>query len=110
MGKVDSIGSGLIRLRQPLDRATNLDTTLITDFFFAFSRFEYALKRAGYVRANDDGYAEANWAAFGRSIRRLYERDRDQNPTFSEAVDYLINNPPTARFTVIDPQDGSRRV
>ena len=34
------------RLSRPL-RHAHLDRNLITEFFFAFSRFEYALKRGG---------------------------------------------------------------
>lgn len=93
VSKAPGIESDFIQMRQFLD-GVDLSTDLITEFFFVFSRFEYALKRAGYVRSNHQGYAEANWAGFARSVRRLYERDRDQNPTFSAAVDYLLDNPP----------------
>lgn len=89
--ETNSTGPDLIRMMRPLEEA-DLNLDLITRFFLVFSRFEYALKRAGYVRSNEDGYAEADWAAFGRSVRRLYNRDR--SPALSEATEYLLSNPP----------------
>jgi len=44
------------RLSRPL-RHAHLDSNLITEFFFVFSRFEYALKRAGFVKS----YCQMLW-------------------------------------------------
>jgi len=43
------------------------DTKLFFDFFFVFSRFEYALKENGFCDPNIDE-ASPNWDAFARSL------------------------------------------
>ncbi len=75
---------------RPLQRA-HLDSNLITEFFFVFSRFEYALKRAGYVKPKRRN-AEPDWDAFGDSIEQRYSRE--DNPELAKAVDYLLHKPP----------------
>src|SRR3712207_6356752 len=75
---------------RPLQRA-HLNRNLITEFFFVFSRFEYALKRAGFVRP-DRRNAEADWDAFGDSVEQQYAFDEDGELTTS--VNYLLSDPP----------------
>jgi hypothetical protein len=62
------------------------------DFFFAYSRFEYALKRAGFLY-HERRYAEANWEAFGVEIEPAYERARRPRE-LDEAIRYLLDHPP----------------
>src|SRR5215204_332836 len=75
---------------RPLRRA-QLDSNLIIDFFFDFSRFEYALKRASYVNSRN-GYVEADWKGFARAIATRYRVDH--TPAFRQAATYLLENPP----------------
>jgi hypothetical protein len=50
----------------PPDR---LDRDLVLTFFWTFSAFECALKREGFLRAGRSANAEADWTAFGKSLR-----------------------------------------
>lgn len=44
------------------------------DFMFWFSRFEFALKKAGYLKSSDAGKkAEPNWDMFVKKNRARYE-------------------------------------
>src|SRR5215212_4662641 len=72
-------------------RRARLDSNLIIDFFFDFSRFEYALKRTGYVNSRN-AYVEADWKGFTRAIRHKYRMD--YTPAFRQAATYLLENPP----------------
>lgn len=68
------------------------DRELVFRFFVFFSRFEYALKRVGFVRRRDRARAEVDWDAFANSLR---ERFADvENPDFQEAINFLQNDPP----------------
>ena len=64
--------------------------TLI-EFFVVFSRFEYALKRAGYVSGNDKR-ASANWDKFASDMEDAFRPD--QTAELQHAVAYLQDSPP----------------
>ncbi len=82
---------GRRQISRPL-RNARLDRNLITDFFFfAFSRFEYALKHAGYLKPNRRG-AEPDWDAFGDAIEQRYSIR--ESPELAKAVRYLLDEPP----------------
>ena len=77
--------------RQAIEQiAQREDRALAIVFFLFFSRFEYALKRAGFVRGLDD--AQADWAEYGRRHVTLLQADQDDS--FRQAVDYLRQSPP----------------
>jgi hypothetical protein len=59
-------------------------------FFFFFARFEYALKRVGFILRSKD--AKADWLADGRFHSDLIEKSKEED--FREAVAYLENSPP----------------
>ncbi len=59
-------------------------------FFLIFSRFEYALKRSGYVK--DGGYLQADWEKFGDDIIDAFESQKCEQ--LLEAIDYLNKCPP----------------
>lgn len=63
---------------------------LAIDLFRTFSRFEYALKAAGFH--NGDGAAEANWRDFALSVAALFDDPQDE--VFKEAIDYILSSPP----------------
>ncbi len=74
-------------------RGMYLDQSLTMDFFSNFSRFEYALKEAGYVKRNEQyGNAEIDWRKFRRAIRHSY--NPEMNPEVADAVEYLFSEPP----------------
>lgn len=68
-------------------------------FFVFFSRFEYALKRSGYVYASADRVA-ANWDRFASRYCTLFNRDSDIR--LRAACDYFTSNPPKKQI-----RDGS---
>ncbi len=74
-------------------RGMYLDQCLVMTFFSDFSRFEYALKEAGYVKRNEQyGNAETDWRKFRRAIRHSY--NPEMNPEVADAVKYLFSEPP----------------
>jgi len=64
---------------------------LASDFLGIFSRFEYALKAAGYAQSQR-GYAEPNWRRFGQAIAGRF--DAAASPELDASVAYLLANPP----------------
>jgi hypothetical protein len=66
---------------------------LVTDLFIVFSRFEYALKRSGYLRQNIHD-AEPDWDTFGTKNENKQRFDSDANAEFKQAVEYLVKHPP----------------
>jgi hypothetical protein len=60
-------------------------------FFLAFSRFEYALKRSGFVRGSSER-VEADWDGFASEHR--YALDPDSDPGLRAAVNYFEAHPP----------------
>ena len=62
------------------------------EFFLIFSRFEYALKRSGYVKENR-GYIEADWSKFGK-----YIEPKTEFTEITEAKKYLLERPPRKRI------------
>jgi len=71
--------------------------TLATEFLGVFSRFEYALKAAGFVRG-DHKRVEADWDTFARQIAPKFKRTR--NPQLDVAVKYLLTQPPRRQVIV----------
>lgn len=58
--------------------------------FRTFSRFEYALKAAGFHEGN--GPAKPDWERFARSIPDLFDDPSDRD--LSQAVHYMLSCPP----------------
>ena len=73
------------------------DPELVWTFFLAFSRFEYALKRVGYINTRN-GNVSANWQRFASVNRRRFDLNRD--PELLAAYDYLISRPPKKQASV----------
>jgi len=68
-----------------------INKDLVVEFFIYFSRFEYALKRAEYIRGNSKG-AEAYWDKFVDEIKEAF--DAKINTELEKAVNYLLSHPP----------------
>lgn len=65
---------------------------LINEFFVTFSRFECALKAAGFANG-DNNKVSPNWDTFTASIRESF--DNEQRPEIlNTAIGYLSNHPP----------------
>lgn len=70
---------------------------LVVQFFVTFSRFEYALKRAGYVKGSH--YASADWNSFAK--KKLETKIASvQNPEFIKAKAFLLDAPPQKQIVV----------
>jgi hypothetical protein len=71
---------------------------LFQEFFFVFARFEYAMKRAGFARANVSP-VEPAWWTLGEQMRDLAV---PQGSKLHEAVSYLCASPPLYLHAVND--------
>jgi len=58
------------------------------EFFVLYSRYEYALKRAGYIQKD----VEANWDKFAKDIKGQFEASTSDQ--LKSAVKYLRERPP----------------
>jgi hypothetical protein len=67
------------------------DQDLVFSFFAVFSRFEYALKRSGFLK-RQDGRAEPNWDEFANTLRGKLSEVPDAQ--FIEARRFLLAEPP----------------
>ena len=64
---------------------------LVFRFFLVFSRFEYALKRAGFTSGSTEVVHPA-WECFSSRYRSVF--NPSQTPDLRSACDYFIANPP----------------
>jgi hypothetical protein len=62
-------------------------------FFAAFSRFEYALKVAGFTKAETKG-AEADWDRFAIEIAVSFDQRITSDAVLKAAVEELVTEPP----------------
>jgi len=82
--------------------------TIVTRFFRDFSRLEYALKRAGYVKPRGNSIdAQVDWSRFANchadSFNRLLEEDA--NISLKKSVEFMRCDPP--RKLVMIQKDGN---
>ena len=70
--------------------ALGINRALVLRFFATFSRFEYSLKRSGFLKTGDK--AEANWDAYANSLRGQFANVQDS--AFRDAVAFFLNAPP----------------
>src|SRR3989304_5226772 len=68
-----------------------LDKDLVYKFFLYFSRFEYALKQAGFATGGKK-WAKPAWDRFAISLRGKF--DSVTADEFKEAIRYLDSKPP----------------
>lgn len=66
------------------------DRDLLFRFFAFFSRFEYSLKRSGFLKTGDR--AEPHWDTYASTLRGRFGTVQDQ--TFRAAVAFLLAEPP----------------
>lgn len=65
------------------------------DFMFKFSRFEYALKRAGYLNK-----AMANWEAFASEQKRNFDLQHLGNSQLEPVIQYFEQHPPKKQINI----------
>ncbi|MEQ8628301.1 hypothetical protein [Ekhidna sp.] len=74
--------------------------TLSFRFFMAFSRFEYALKRAGFVHTPANGsIAQASIQDFGDLIQNSIDLN---DKSIKNCADHIFNNPPNVLLQAND--------
>jgi len=64
----------------------------VIEFFYIFSRFEFALKESGYINTpnkNSDN-ATPNWDAFIKEYKKVFKPSEEN----IDAVNYLLAKPP----------------
>ncbi|MFQ5882517.1 MAG: hypothetical protein ACE5I9_08620 [Candidatus Methylomirabilales bacterium] len=68
-----------------------IDRDLLLEFFLHFSRFEFALKTAGFAHGDLDS-VHPSWDDFAVSIRDQF--DKSVNTKLLEACNYILDDPP----------------
>jgi hypothetical protein len=81
---------------------------LVNEFFVAFSRFEYALKATIAYAKGNNGKVEPNWDRFISDVRDDFDKTKSKELT--EAVDFLLNNPPRIQILIHDSISWTDRV
>jgi hypothetical protein len=71
-----------------------LDRDLVLRFFAVYSRFEYSLKRSGFLKTGKK--AEPNWDTYANSLRGCFGEVQDQ--AFRDAVEFLMKEPPKTQI------------
>jgi hypothetical protein len=77
-----------------------LDQGLIMRFFWLFSSFEGALKKAGFLLTDGEGNPSADWDGFYNRYQLNFSRRGDGS--FPRAMSYLARNPPQRQIVVRD--------
>jgi hypothetical protein len=76
--------------RQVPSSRSESEVSLVLEFLFTFSRFEYALKRAGY-RGQDGEAAKAEWDRFENDLTAL---SGDELAPVLARGEYILTTPP----------------
>jgi len=75
----------------------------VVKFFMIFSRFEYALKQAGFLK-NDR--AKPDWDSFSDRINVYLPSRKNEYDEFRNAIDYLNRCPPSIQ--IIKERNGTK--
>jgi hypothetical protein len=76
--------------------ALAVDRERVLEFFAYFSRFEYSLKRSGFLMPGEN--ANPNWDKFANSIRGHFAKIHDA--TFVNAATFLLAEPPKTQVVL----------
>jgi hypothetical protein len=68
------------------------DDVLVQSFFEMFSRFECALKKAGFVKGDPNGSAIPAWNDFADMLSEKLDAVKDEE--FASATSFLLKQPP----------------
>lgn len=83
-------------MSQILDQLT-VNQDLVLDFFATFSRFEFALKAAGYVKGTENS-AAPDWDRFAQRCRERFEGVAEL--ALDDGIKYLLAHPPKKQVLV----------
>jgi len=72
------------------------DKEIVFEFFSLFSRFEYALKRGGFLRKGKR--AKPDWEAYADTLRGLFSKVNDE--AFKRTCAYLKEIPPEKQIVI----------
>ena len=72
------------------------DSKVVLEFFVNFSRFEYALKRAGFVEGDRNENAFPDWGKFASSLNGQFASATQ--PAFTKAKSSLLKDPPNKQM------------
>jgi hypothetical protein len=78
------------------------DADLVFTYFGLFARFEYALKREGYVLADKNDVAHAHWDNYANNLKGRFAGIKD--PAFLRAVALFDEHPPQKQI-LLKPGD-----
>jgi len=85
--------------RDLIQSLTGDNDELVLQFFITFSRFEYALKRAGFVKSGPSNSALPDWSKFAKEkCNALLDDTTDIE--FTEARSFLLQKPPQKQIFV----------
>jgi hypothetical protein len=77
----------------------NIDPDTVMEFFVVFSRFEFALKRTGYLKNGKNGRkAEPDWRKFETKHKNEY--DPEKVSQLAEAWNYIDMDPPKKQVVI----------
>ena len=68
-----------------------IDQSIVCEFFILFSRFEYALKRAGYAQQSGRQIT-IEWKRFAKTLESKF--DHSAAPSLTKSCDYITERPP----------------
>ena len=75
----------------------NINPDTVMEFFVLFSRFEFALKKTGYLKRTN-GKAKPDWEDFSKKYNDKF--NPEVNPELSEAWNYINKFPPKLQVVV----------
>lgn len=72
------------------------DKVIVYDFFITYSRIEFALKNAGYVKSDKWDNAIPDWQKFAEEMNNSFQLllSNKTNTFLFESSDFMFNNPP----------------
>ena len=76
---------------------SGIQDDLVHNFLLFFARFEYAMKRAGFLKG-DEKKAEADWDKLAVDLRATF--GTSTSVKFNEAVEYLCKHPPKKQIVI----------
>lgn len=84
---------------------TNIKNELLLKFFLTFSRFEFALKNAGfYKKCESTQYdAKPDWETFASSVKEQFQKQNDKqndNDSFKVACYNICDKPPRKQIII----------
>lgn len=80
-----------------MNSANIISDDLLFEFFLNFSKFEFALKTAGFAVGNEKKVSP-NWDKFAQSIKANF--DKTKSVDLLEAIEFFLMNPPGKQILI----------